>query len=36
MYDRVIPPRTLAREYVHSMSAHLDIFRSVIKSKILR
>jgi ubiquinone/menaquinone biosynthesis C-methylase UbiE len=36
MYQRVVPPRSLAREYMAAMSAMLDIVRSVFRSKVLK
>ncbi len=36
MYDKIVPPRSLATEYFNAMAASFDIFRSVIKSKLFR
>jgi hypothetical protein len=35
MYERIIPKRSLSREFMAALGATSDIFRSVIKSKIL-
>jgi SAM-dependent methyltransferase len=35
MYERVIPKRSLSREFFSALGATTDIFKSVIKSKIL-